>query len=678
MIFSKSRIAVEFSSIWIILFFAALCPEITAQWTSNIKTNKLLVTECKNPININAVTDLNGGGFIVWQDKIDSIKSNVFFQHFDEDGILNFRSEGKPVSRSENDKVQPQAAEFLSNNTVVLWKEKTIGTGNELFVQRVKDNGELLWGENGLQVTNRKGEEKDPSLATDADGNAFVVYVYEDYNHPGNYGIYLQKFNSNGIASYKDDGVLIYKSTKIKTRSIVKSDEKGGCYVFWLESNEGKNYLYALHVDMDGQFNWGKRPVVLSNYFKDVFNYYVQSVAGAFVYVVWEINTPNKDIVHQLISRSGKFVWRKGGDAVTNMPGSQSSPHAFYSDSTITVSWINEINNDKDIYIQKFTVRGKPIWNKDGLPVIRGKGNQTGQRMISDKNAGSIVAWFDIPVQEKAAGSSKDKKPTVRFMAQRIDRNGKRLWDSTGVQVAASPNSEKSYLFLLPVKADGAIAVFKDKRSNKNSIYGQKILGSGRFIFELLSFNSTIENGAVKLTWQTKNEQNNKGFYVERATSDTNWQKIQFISGQNIEGVCSYEFVDHPITSGVNYYRLMQVDNDNIQQKSRELQVKFLNANAQDYTLMQNMPNPFSDSTYIRYYLPEESSVELEIFNDKIETIVELVDEVQPEGEHSVVFHARTENGKLPDGIYYYRIKALPTGRESNDFVDVKKMVISR
>jgi hypothetical protein len=263
-------------------------------------------------------------------------------------------------------------------------------------------------------------------------------------------------------------------------------------------------------------------------------------------------------------------------------------------------------------------------------------------------------------------------------MAQKIDKDGNKLWDSTGVEVASSPGSEKSYLSLLSDQVDGAIAVFKDKRSGRYNIYGQKILSSGRYVFELLSFNSVSEKEFVKLTWQTNNEHNNKGFYIERSTSDTNWQKIKFIPGQNTEGLSNYEFKDHPSMNGVNFYRLVQIDNDNVLQRSKVIQVNYLDADAENYALMQNIPNPFSDSTYIRYYLPEDSRVEVEIYDDKIETICQIVNEYQEKGEHSVVFHNLTDDGRLQDGIYYYRLKAVPTSGSSDSFVDVKKMVISR
>lgn len=94
-----------------------------------------------------------------------------------------------------------------------------------------------------------------------------------------------------------------------------------------------------------------------------------------------------------------------------------------------------------------------------------------------------------------------------------------------------------------------------------------------------------------------------------------------------------------------------------------------------NYSLTQNSPNPFSDSTLITYSLAEKSKVLLEIYNDKAETIEILVNEVQESGSHSIFFHAEIDGLKLPAGVYYYRLKIIGDTKV-NEFVDVKRMVI--
>lgn len=70
--------------------------------------------------------------------------------------------------------------------------------------------------------------------------------------------------------------------------------------------------------------------------------------------------------------------------------------------------------------------------------------------------------------------------------------------------------------------------------------------------------------------------------------------------------------------------------------------------------LSQNYPNPFNPSTVINYQLPEQSQVELRVYDILGREVATLVDESMKAGYHSVPFNA----GRLASGIYLYRLKA--------------------
>ena len=73
-----------------------------------------------------------------------------------------------------------------------------------------------------------------------------------------------------------------------------------------------------------------------------------------------------------------------------------------------------------------------------------------------------------------------------------------------------------------------------------------------------------------------------------------------------------------------------------------------------EYYLSQNHPNPFREKTIIKYCLPEEIRIKLEIFNSEKEKIKTLVDEIKEPGTYQVEFKP---NG-FDDGIYLYRLTA--------------------
>ncbi|MCP3685966.1 MAG: T9SS type A sorting domain-containing protein [bacterium] len=73
-----------------------------------------------------------------------------------------------------------------------------------------------------------------------------------------------------------------------------------------------------------------------------------------------------------------------------------------------------------------------------------------------------------------------------------------------------------------------------------------------------------------------------------------------------------------------------------------------------DYKLYQNYPNPFNTSTEIKYTLPQQSYVRLDIYNLNGQIVDGLLNRIQPPGEYSILWNASAYSS----GIYFYRLTA--------------------
>jgi hypothetical protein len=82
--------------------------------------------------------------------------------------------------------------------------------------------------------------------------------------------------------------------------------------------------------------------------------------------------------------------------------------------------------------------------------------------------------------------------------------------------------------------------------------------------------------------------------------------------------------------------------------------------------LSRNYPNPFNPSTTIQYWLPDEGSVTLSLFNLKGQAVRKLVQENQKPGDHSVQWNGENEVGeRVPSGVYVYHLKVRTADRTS-------------
>jgi hypothetical protein len=83
------------------------------------------------------------------------------------------------------------------------------------------------------------------------------------------------------------------------------------------------------------------------------------------------------------------------------------------------------------------------------------------------------------------------------------------------------------------------------------------------------------------------------------------------------------------------------------------------------FTLYQNYPNPFNPSTTIKFALPVDSRVKINVYNSVGQLVETLVDKELESGYHEVNFDA----SMLASGVYLYQLQA-------GDFISSKKMIL--
>ncbi|MCA0931919.1 T9SS type A sorting domain-containing protein [Lutimonas saemankumensis] len=78
---------------------------------------------------------------------------------------------------------------------------------------------------------------------------------------------------------------------------------------------------------------------------------------------------------------------------------------------------------------------------------------------------------------------------------------------------------------------------------------------------------------------------------------------------------------------------------------------------AKALTLYPNYPNPFNESTTLKYYIPSKSYVSLMIFDRYGRYVTKLVNKNQGPGEYEVLWNGENYRGKsVRNGLYYARI----------------------
>lgn len=205
---------------------------------------------------------------------------------------------------------------------------------------------------------------------------------------------------------------------------------------------------------------------------------------------------------------------------------------------------------------------------------------------------------------------------------------------------------------------------------------------------ELSSFSiNAVEGTKAQLQWETATEVNNYGFEIQRSIISSEkaevksenaeaselereWEMVAFVEGHgNSNSIKNYSFTDKNLVGGSKFmYRLKQIDIDGTFEYSDAVEIEVLPTK---YELLQNYPNPFNPETNIKFSLPENAKIAINIYNILGEKVTTLLNEELNAGFHQVNFNTNSAGYSLASGMYIYTI-------ETKNFSQVKKMILMK
>lgn len=144
----------------------------------------------------------------------------------------------------------------------------------------------------------------------------------------------------------------------------------------------------------------------------------------------------------------------------------------------------------------------------------------------------------------------------------------------------------------------------------------------------------------------------NSQIVLENAT----WNVIYYSSTFNVDDIVDITYFN-PIQFGVDLFTfttpqgVVSVEDETIPTK---------------FQVFQNYPNPFNPSTIIRFALPQQGLVKLNVYNILGERVAQLLNTELTSGIHEVVF----DGHNLASGVYFYSLDV------QDKFFEVKKMLL--
>lgn len=149
-----------------------------AQWTSNIAINTPVVTAIKNQFEPIAISDGRSGVIIVWEDQRNSgsqTQRDIFVQRFDSLGFAQWGdSNGLPIAVLPVSERYYDICSDEKGGAFIVWEEYSSNfVQSRIRAQRVNINGDKMWGDSGIYITNEGNKQLRPKITGDNNGGFF-------------------------------------------------------------------------------------------------------------------------------------------------------------------------------------------------------------------------------------------------------------------------------------------------------------------------------------------------------------------------------------------------------------------------------------------------------------------------------------------------------------------------
>ncbi len=379
----------------------------------------------------------DGSSYLAW---LSASSFHVYLQMLDPTGVPLFGTGGLLISDHPNNSwIAVYHLNLIADaegNAILSFVDTRTDTWN-VFIYKISPDGEFLWGDDGIQLSQGAADNISPRLTLLSD-DAIVVSWCADYSV-----IHAQKLTPEGVTAWGDAGLIIEDPDAALENPLPLPAENGAVILRWIRQTgpywASTSEILQQKYDANGDAVWAaptavSGPVTLpmGNWSQQLIGY---AVGGS--YSAWTILTgTNQSAFAQSVSQEGNTNWGSGVELSTLDDHFRTNPVITNAADTheLTAVWsqANGSQSQHGIYAQRLSVAGGRLWGNSGIPVVP-LNSQYSYLDIS-------IAAFDedaVLVYLQQSGASQGN-----LFATRMDATGNFMWTPEILQLTTSGSSK--------------------------------------------------------------------------------------------------------------------------------------------------------------------------------------------------------------------------------------------
>ncbi|MCD4746989.1 MAG: T9SS type A sorting domain-containing protein [Bacteroidales bacterium] len=546
------------------------------------------------------------------------------------------------------------------------------------------------------EIMDTIGEQVLPKIVVHTNGESYISWFseFDDFN----YNVYMQRLDANGNKLWGENGLLIsnHPTETWFTDYDLIIDQDSCAILVTQDYRTGYSNVFAYRISHEGEFFWGNNGIALTN--DEYFNpspKVVETNKGDFIFI-WNIDhfdtSQNMKIGLQRVSKNGDILW--GNDVIISDSFHNYEPDILFTeDDNIIVAWNRTKCFDSilgqacfmHIHAQKIDTNGNFVWQNNIqidtgnlLPSL----SNIKPVLENDGNGGAYIMW-----------EAEYLFSTTTFV-QHIGADGNVQWAANGKEVSTLQENSHSEAALCYHDGFNQVFVFWQEYhydgvnlQDNFGVYGQRLSGTGHRLW------GDAGKALVELTPDTifynirakKSSDIDIGVFFKKEYFVINppdtlfktkinamridhqgefvWEKEKIVLSSVESGKMYMEVSDFMSSQWIAVW----ADNRNDPQFEYETGIYAQNIsivgnlgptgikekNKFTANTLLNYPNPFKNSTTIEYKITETCNVNISLYTLQGHFVKNIFNGIKTPGTYTM----NISGNELSPGIYIYKLK---------------------
>jgi len=336
------------------------------------------------------ISDNSGGMYIAWAGEQYQYQ-DIFLLHILANGDVaaDWSENGLNLSDLAHYKNNPLLVNDGEGGVICGWRDMEDNDG--IYLQRISEAGELLWGISGMRVTDPAADCPHFDLLLDSSGNIVICYRESVDSIKSVYAEYLDTAGN----SLWSERLELYTGDISNRQQLVES-ETGEFMLGWNGYTfEGDTYTAIIQFDITGSLTW-----------TEPYNFYIDSFVngdkliykdfdgGAWI-SLRQFGVYSQNIVVQHLNAAGEPLLGDNGLLISN--GIYREPVAVCHQGTdgILISWLDRHNGEQAVFVQKINAQGEIELAETGESRYSRPGGNTQNFKTTGSEDLTVIAWED-------------------------------------------------------------------------------------------------------------------------------------------------------------------------------------------------------------------------------------------------------------------------------------------